>query len=252
MSRGEGNRSLTSYSQPRSQGFPLLRVGRVGKDPGIGWQLVTCYQWIFRRVLIYLIWSAWSLLAVGIQGNIHYHDHLDVVRIFQFFCYSKGPANIVDGAVYSQKNIYIRNSVCSLCSGAYKSPHLLRILGKSGINIGDNINTLKHIFEAPKLKRLQTKRRIFTEVRSPSKPTIIRISNFILKPMTPKILVNISTSLFERDRGCHRYWKVTVLKWVLKLKYCSLSAICRQSENVEQRSFGKSLQCPACILKSYS
>ena len=69
---------------------------------------------------------------------------------------------ILSMAQSTPKNMYIRNSVCSLCSGAYKSPHMLRILGKTGINIGDNINTLKHIFEALKLKRLQTKRRKFT------------------------------------------------------------------------------------------
>ena len=97
---------------------------------------------------------------------------------FNFSVIRKGLL-ILSMAQSSPKNTYIRNSVCSLCSGAYKSPHMLRILGKSGINIGDNINTLKLIFEALKLKRLQRKRRKFTEVKSPSMPTIIRISNFI-------------------------------------------------------------------------
>ena len=98
---------------------------------------------------------------------------------FNFSVIRKGLL-ILSMAQSTPKNIYIRNSVFSLCSGAYKSPHMLRILGKTGINIGDNINTLKLIFEALKLKkRLQAKRRKFTEVKSPSKPTIIRISNFI-------------------------------------------------------------------------
>ena len=118
--------------------------------------------WLLEFRATYIIMTIWMLYG---------YSNFSVIR--------KGLL-IFSMAQSTPKNMYIRNSVCRLCSGAYKGPHMLRILGKTGINIGDNINTLKLIFEALKLKkRLQAKRRKFTEVKSPSKPTIIRISNFI-------------------------------------------------------------------------
>ena len=131
----------------------------IWKDTNLSDPLDPCWLLEFRAT--YIIMTIWMLYG---QFN---------------FSVIRNGLLILSMAQSSPKNVYIRNSVCSLCSGAYKSPHMLRILGKTGINIGDNINTLKHIFEALKLKRLQTKRRKFTEVKSPSQPTIVRISNFI-------------------------------------------------------------------------
>ena len=131
----------------------------ISKGTNLSDPLDPCWLLEFRAT--YIIMTIWMLYGY-----------------FNFSVIRKGLL-ILSMSQSTPKNIYIRNSVCSLCSGAYKSPHMLRILGKSGINIGDNINTLKLIFEALKLKRLQRKRRKFTEVKSPSMPTIIRISNFI-------------------------------------------------------------------------
>ena len=204
------------------------------------------------------------------------------MRVLQFLCYSKEPANIVDGAVYSQKDIeeiqcagfvVVRTKVASY-SGQHWHQHrwehrrehkYLKTYLFEALRTEEASNKTEEIYRGLRARPSRLRRERFC-LLSAIFESIIRISNFtynlwhqrfwstsdsihrdhLVRPWVaimdncqsfsskPKWIECQSLmclmarrdieTLFERDWGCHSHWKLTVLKSVLRLKYC-LSAL---------------------------